>query len=206
LQEDGDEDPSPVSLKDFEKLRVLKIAPVWVFGDPALKEAPYASFDNEEERGREERKFRTKFCERFPRGLEKLHVTFCEFIFPPSDSEEETEGEKEWLVGAFKHLLTNKSTYLPNLQTLTLQGKFVNFDKDRSGSASSPAVPKALKETVALAREVGIRKVISVNCIHPVTYSDIRELEERCWGIDEDVRWADRMIHNQRIKLEVLDF
>jgi hypothetical protein len=106
-----DSDPTPISLREYTSLKVLKIAPVFMFGHGVL----YSNFTGDVEQ------FYRDFCSRFPASLEKLHFTYAEHIFC---------GTETYAVSALETLLRQKGLFLPNLKNLTLEGSSMRCADD----------------------------------------------------------------------------
>jgi hypothetical protein len=101
------DDSTPISLREYTSLKVLKIAPVFIFSQEVLD----SSFTGDVEQ------FYRDFCSRFPASLEKLHFPYAADIFC---------GPETYAISALETLLRQKSLFLPNLKNLTLEGSFMS--------------------------------------------------------------------------------
>jgi hypothetical protein len=196
LEEPGPgDDFSPVSLGHLTALKVLKIAPVFLFGHHALTNAP---LPGEMEL---EASIQQKFCNRLPRNIEYLHLTLCEYIFVGGngssgmvdeeivtvegddeyidengdeyEDEEDGEGDnyfytdKEHLISSLEELINRKKTYVPHLTHLTFQGQFVNDELSSGGSQNIRSLPRD-----ATPRVMEVAKLAKDMGIEPVVIND----------------------------------
>jgi hypothetical protein len=91
---------TPISLREYTSLKMLKIAPVFLLGQEVLNSG--ISGDPE--------KFCEDFGSRFPASLEVLHFTY-----------DLIHGTETYVVLALEILVRQKSHFFPNLKSLTLE-------------------------------------------------------------------------------------
>jgi len=95
-----------VSFEGFKSLKHLKVAAVYLFGDPSSW--PTSDSDSDVDEG-----LRTHLLGQLPETLHKLHITFCEHVF-----------SVRWVADALAELLKLSETCVPNLKELVLEGRF----------------------------------------------------------------------------------
>jgi hypothetical protein len=105
FDDDEGSDFTPLSLRECTSLKVLKIAPVFLLG----QEAFYSEISGDI------KQFCKDFCSRFPASLEVLHF---------ADSDDGFSGTEPYVVSALETLVQQKARFLPNLKSLTLEGRF----------------------------------------------------------------------------------
>lgn len=179
---------APISFKSFSKLRHLRVAPLWIFGEKVA----LAPVDLTPKTGLTEDEVQEHFVNNaFPDTLETLHFVRCDAVNPP------------YLTSALTMLLLKRPKSLPLLTRITLQGCLGGTDPQRAD-----ALWDQLATVRAEARDRGIEFVL----IHEVPWRPERQIAdaasnsmERGWGWDEDIEWGpvlDNMRPDRRSKAE----